>query len=110
MLTPILDLLLIQCIIVFITDISGITHYIKKWIWKYLRGTTNYPPSFELHLVECSLCQTWWIGLIYLIITHNISIPMIAYVAALSYLTTSTNLLLRGVKNNVDKLIDALWM
>lgn len=110
MLIHILNLLLIQVIVVFIIDISGVIHYIKQWIWKILRGTKKYPDEFELKPLSCSLCMMFWIGLIYLLITHTLTIPMIAYVTILSYTTTSTNLLLRGIKNNVDKLIDMIWM
>lgn len=65
----ILDLLLIACVVCFVVDISG--------------ALRNFKKPFS-----CSLCMTWWIGLLYLIITRNFTVLGIAWVAFLSMMSS----------------------
>lgn len=91
----IIDLILIQLIIVYIIDLSGVIDSIKLFISKHLTKNKIVTTNFSLKPFDCSLCSTWWIGLIYLIICHSFTIPYIALVALLSFLTPiSSNILL----------------
>lgn len=78
-----LDLLYLTLIIVFITDISGVVSHIETALAKWLKVRKVSVP-----LLTCSLCQTWWVGLLYLLITHNVTLGGIALVALFAYLTT----------------------
>lgn len=107
-----LNILLIATILVIITDLSGIREYIKSHLYFKLRGTYNYPDSWDsplIHLLSCSLCQTWWVGLLYLIITGNLTIPAIAYLLVISYLTTTIKDILVFIKELLTKAIDKLF-
>ena len=64
-----IDLLLLAVIICFIVDISGALRKFRK------------PFS-------CSLCCSWWGGLIYLLVTRNFTIQGVAFVAVLSMMSS----------------------
>lgn len=107
-----LNILLIAIILVIVTDLSGIVEYIKSHLYFKLRGTYDYPPSWDspiIHLMSCSLCQTWWVGLVYLIVIGQVTIPAIAYLLAIAYLTTTIKDILVLVKEILTKAIDKLF-
>lgn len=68
-----IDILLLSTICVMVTDISGFFDYFEEWLGKKLKA------KVQLKILECSLCQTWWLGLLYLIITNQVHIYSIAY-------------------------------
>lgn len=107
-----LNILLIAVILVIITDLSGVVEYIKSHLYYKLRGTYNYPPSWDtpiIHLLSCSFCQVWWAGLLYLIVIHQLTIPAIAYLLVMSYLTTTIRDLLVFFKEVLTKAIDKMF-
>lgn len=79
------DLIIIQFLWVFISDFSGFTEDALKPLFRKWFGIGQ--PS---KIVSCSLCQTWWTGLLYLIITGHFTFPYVAAVAALAALTPVT--------------------
>lgn len=100
----ILNLLILQLIVVFIVDLSGVMTSIKHLIWKWLKGNKPYK-DFELKPFTCSLCSAFWTGLIYLLITHSFTIPYIAFVALLAFLASTAGSLLQLIKDALDTLI-----
>ena len=107
-----LNIFLIAIILVIITDLSGIVEYIKSHLYFRLRGTYDYPPSWDtpiIHLMSCSLCQTWWVGLVYLIVIGQVTIPAIAYLLAIAYLTTTIKDIIVFIKETLTKAIDKLF-
>lgn len=107
-----LNILLITLILVIITDLSGIVEYFKSHLYFKLRGTYDYPPSWDspiIHLISCSFCQVWWVGLLYLIVIHQVTIPAIAYLLVMAYLTTTIRDLLVFFKEVLTKSIDKLF-
>ena len=104
-----LNILLIAVIMTIITDLSGVVHYIKSHLYYKLRGTYNYPDSWDspiIHLLGCSFCQVWWIGLLYLVVTGNLTIQAIAYLLAIAYLTTTIRDIIVLVKEIMTRVID----
>ena len=100
----ILNLILIQLLVVFIVDLSGVMTSIKKGIWKWLKKDKPYK-DFDLKPFTCSLCSTWWAGLIYLIITQHFTIYYIALVALLAFLASTAATLLQLLKDSIDNLL-----
>lgn len=107
-----LELLFICAIIVFITDLSGA---IDDLVIPLIKRALNIPKNANISIkfITCSLCQTWWIGLIYLLIQHAFTIPNIAYVCLLAYLTPHLKAILLYIKefliwieNKFYKIID----
>ena len=106
----IIDLILIQLIIVFIIDLSGAVESFKLFLSKILTKGKIQTTNFDLKPFTCSLCSTWWIGLIYLLICHSFTIPYIALVALLSYLTPLSSSILLLIKDLAIFLINKLNM
>ena len=104
-LTVLINLLLIQLLVVFIVDLSGVMTHIKKAIWKWLKGKDKPYKDFEMKPFDCSLCTTWWTGLIYLLITHSFTIPYILVVAGLAFLASTAASLLQLIKDTLDNFI-----
>ena len=106
----IIELILIQLIIVFIIDLSGVVDSIKLFISKHLTKNKIVTTNFSIKPFDCSLCTTWWIGLIYLLICHSFTIPYIALVALLSYLTPLSSSILLLIKDLAIFLVNKLNM
>ena len=106
----IIELILIQLIIVFIIDLSGAVESFKLFISKILTKGRIQTTNFDLKPFTCSLCSTWWIGLIYLLICHSFTIPYIALVALLSYLTPLSSSILLLIKDLAIFLVNKLNM
>lgn len=86
MLNHMLNLLCLAIIVVFIVDISGAVDSFKKFIsWALTKGRLM-SDNFNLKPFDCSLCSTWWTGIIYLLITNTFTIQMVTYVALLAFL------------------------
>lgn len=95
-----INLLVLTFIIVFIIDLSGIIEEVENMIAKRLKvHKVHIPKPFS-----CSLCSTWWIGLIYLLIIGQFTIPMIGYVALLAYLTPIWMNVLIALKDVLGKI------
>ena len=104
----IIELILIQLIIVFIIDLSGAVESFKLFLSKILTKGKIQTTNFDLKPFDCSLCSTWWIGLIYLLICHSFTIPYIALVALLSFLTPLSSSILLLIKDLAIFLINKL--
>lgn len=82
-----IDLLMIAIIVCFIVDISGIIDSVKRMIWKWIFNDKIVYSDFRLKPFDCSLCLTFWCGLIYLFVVGSFSIfgmMVVCIIAALS--------------------------
>ena len=79
---PWTDLLFLTFVVVYIVDVSGWTDTWLGWLSRWLGHTVTSLKPFS-----CSLCMTWWSGILYLLITGRFCLPLLAYVAALSWLS-----------------------
>lgn len=108
----VIELIMIAFIICFITDISGVTDTYRLVLYKLITGSYKgfNPDKVNLpKIMYCSLCQTWWAGLIYLTITSNISIYGIFIVALLSMLTESITHILELIKHIILSTTSKLY-
>lgn len=106
-----LDLFIIQLIIVYIIDISGISNYIKKWVYNYFFKNSKLKMKYydlELKPFLCSTCMTHHLLLIYLIIFGEFELLNYAFVCLLSYSATISMNLLFLIKELSDKIIDKI--
>lgn len=102
------DLLLITMILVFIIDVSGVVDHIKRFVWNWVyKGKREYH-DFDLKPFDCSMCTTWWVGLIYLCFT-SLTWANVAYVALLAYLTPVFKDVIVLVKDIAIKAIDCVY-
>lgn len=79
---PYTDILFLTLIVVFIVDASGFTDSWLDALSRWLKHRVNSFKPFS-----CSLCMTWWSGIVYLIATGRFCLPLIAYVAGLAFLS-----------------------
>ena len=82
-----IKLLLIALIIVFIVDISGVVDHLINPLVKHI---LKIPKSsrIEIPLISCSLCMTFWSGLIYIICMREFTLLNLFFVCVCAFLTT----------------------
>lgn len=98
---------MVALVVIYIVDLSGFT---QTWlnVLSLYRGRTIK----ELKPFSCSLCMVWWIGLGYILTTGHLNLPMVAFVALLSFLSVPLGqvlILMREFLNSIiSKLMDLL--
>ena len=100
---PYLDLLFLALIVVFIVDLSGWT---DTWLDAFSRWLGHKVKEFKPF--TCSLCMTWWTGIVYLIVTGRFSLGLLAYVALLAFLSFPISQFLIFIKELLLKWINKL--
>ena len=101
-------LLLINLTIVFLIDQSGFINEFKQWLKKLLTNGKMSDPGYSIKPFDCSLCMTFWISLIYLLIINGLTIESFALVCLSAWLTTFTNDIYIVVKEMWTKLINKI--
>lgn len=99
-----IDLFLITLIIVFIIDISGFIDETETILSKWLKGKARVPKPFS-----CSLCMTWWTGLIYLLIIGEFTLLWIATVALFALLSGVLATLLICIRETLNWVIEKAY-
>lgn len=99
-----LNLLLIQVILVIITDLSGFPEDGLKPLLRRITGSPGEPSK----IFTCSLCQTNWLGLLYLILTGNLSLLNYAFVLFLAFMTPVTGSLLFLIRDFIQRMIESI--
>lgn len=100
-----ISLLLITWLCVFIIDLSGIIESIETLVRK-IRGWQFFrvPKPFA-----CSLCSSWWLGLIYLLASSQFTLGNIALCALCALLSGEIYGLVIGLKNVINRCIHKLY-
>ena len=99
------NLLLIAFITVFIIDYSGFIDEMDKILTKVLKSKT------PLHIpkpLSCSLCSTFWLGLIYLICVNQFTLLNIAGVIVVSAFTPEILAFIYLMKDLFNSIIDSV--
>ena len=99
-----LDVIFIQIIVCFIIDLSGFIQSLEEGLSKLLKFKCVIPKPFS-----CSLCSGFWINLIYLIITHNFTLPYVVFVAIISFFSKNISGFLRWSQEALVKIEDLLY-
>lgn len=68
MIDIIINILLLACICIMVTDIARFPFEVEQRLSKWLKGKVS------IKLLECSLCQSWWLSFLYLLFTENLSL------------------------------------
>ena len=101
------ELLMITIIVVYIIDLSGAINSIKYGIWKWLRGNKPYK-EYQFKPFDCSLCMSFWIGLIWLFLSHSMSLKYIMILCLFSYLSDVIGDILRLIKDILITLMSKI--
>ena len=100
-----INLLLITTILVFIIDLSGFTQSVQTFLKKWLK--TN--KDIVIKPFMCSLCMTFWVGIIYALIMHSLTIPILAYIALLAFMTPVIKDILKLIQDFIIAVINAIY-
>lgn len=99
----IIDLTLVALITIYIVDLSGFTDTWLAFLSHYKgKKVTSLKPF------SCSLCMVWWVCLLYALCTGSLSLPIIAFIALLSFLSVPLGHLLVFLREAFIKLTDTL--
>lgn len=105
----IFNLLLIGLICVFVIDYSGIIEELDKVLTKVFKSRVplHIPKPFS-----CSLCSTWWAGLIYLLTISQFNLLNIAILGIVCTLTPEMLSIIYFIKDLINKVFDLLenWL
>ena len=103
-----INLILLTTIVVFIVDISGAIDSLKSSLkWILTKGKMKNS-DYQLKPLDCSLCITFWIGIVYLLITNNFTLPYLGFVCLLSCFSNvikSSILLVEDILIKITQLI-----
>ena len=99
----IIDLILVAMVTIYIVDLSGFTDTWLKVLSHYKGRKIQ-----ELKPFSCSLCMVWWVCLIFLLVTGNLTLPMVAFTALLSFLSVPCGQLLILIREAFLKVITKL--
>lgn len=99
-----LNLLWITIIAVFIIDISGFIDFVKEKLARWL-GVR----SVSIKPFDCSLCSTWWAGLIYIAVIGKFTLSGVALVAAFAIAAYPIAQLITWTRDALLGLINKLW-
>src|SRR5574344_2768618 len=99
----IIDLLLLTTIITYTVGISGFVEVLKEKIWNYLYNPIPYT-NWSLKRLDCPICLTFWVGLIYLFIIKAITLLNITIVCLYSLFQPIINNILIVIRELLIKL------
>ena len=101
------NLLLISALVIYIVDLSGFTDSWKNFLWRHFKTNTKSMKPFD-----CSQCMTWWVGLAYLALSGQFTLPMICLAAALAFLSYPIGQIFIFIKEGLNFIIDKLtgWL
>jgi len=106
-----LQLLLLAAVVVYVVDLSGFTDW---WLSRLSRFTVrrHYPPVKSLRPFSCSLCMVWWCGISFAWLHGQLTIPVLAYVAGLSFLSITLSELFIFLRETLTGFIARLnrWL
>lgn len=97
-----LELLALAFIVVYIVDETGIVNSFKTFIKSWL----NTKSDITLKPLDCSLCMTHWVCLVYVLIFGNLDIFVYLYILFLSCNTNNIYTLIQKVNEAIGKLFD----
>lgn len=104
-----LNIFFIAVILVFGIDLSGVIDSLSQKIWKWMYPKVKYDGWRIPKPFSCSLCSTFWCGLLYLIITNSFSWFMLLYVALLAFMTPVIASTLVFVKDGLIWIINKMY-
>ena len=95
-----LKLFEITIIVVIIVDISGVVTDAKKMIGRIL-GIQNV----SIKIIECSFCVNWWLSLLYIYVTNNLTLSTILFALLCSTFTPIIKDLVFLIRDIFGKII-----
>lgn len=99
----IIDLILVALITIYVVDLSGFTDTWLNALSHYKgRRITGLKPF------SCSLCMVWWVCLAFLLMSAKLTLPMVALIALLSFLSAPIGQFLVFLREGLNKVVNIL--
>lgn len=105
MINTYVDLLILAFAVVYAIDVSG---FVPEIITRFFRWLKKPRPTQTVKPWECSLCMTFWTGVVYLLIT-GFTLPAFLYVIALSAFSTTIKDIFILTRDILTKIIDTIY-
>lgn len=99
-----IDLLLIAAITIYVVDLSGFTQAWRSSLARLLHAKDLRP----MRPFDCSMCMTWWTCIIYSLCVGQFSIPVLAYIAALSFLSITIGQIFLFIREGFHAILNKL--
>lgn len=106
------DLLLVAAIVVYVVALSGFTQTWLGWLSKFT-ARFGYGPVHQLRPFSCPQCMTWWCCLLWAAFQGQLTLPVVAYCAALAFFSITLENVLIFIREGLLWLItklNRLWM
>lgn len=99
-----IDIALLALIVIYVVDLSGFTDAWRSLLsrWTGVQRLRALPPF------DCGQCAVWWTCLVYALAVRSLSLPVVAYVAALAFLSAPLGQALLLIREALAKLIRKL--
>lgn len=109
MIKILLDIFLIHLIVVCIVDRTDFPSSAKKALsWLLTKGVI-VKEDYSFHLIDCSTCISWWLSLLYIILTGHLSLLTVAIAILLATFTHLTKSLIILVEDSVVAVIQFIY-
>lgn len=99
-----IELLLLAVITIYIVDLSGFTESWRSALKRRLNAKDLKP----IRPFDCSLCMTWWTCIVFSICAGTFSLPVLAYIAMLSFLSLPIGQLMIFIREGMTFLINKM--
>lgn len=99
-----IDLLLVAAITIYIVDLSGFTEAWRSALTRLLKARDLKP----IKPFDCGQCMTWWVCIIFSICAGTFSLPVLAYIALLSFLSLPLGQLLIFIREGMMSLVNKM--
>lgn len=101
-----LNIFLMAIILVYGIDILGFAEEMKIKLFKFVKGKNVIYKPYSLRPLDCSLCLSFWIGILILIFNLKLTVINIAYVCLISFFTPQFKDVLLTIQDFVQNIID----
>lgn len=108
MINILINLLMINIMITYIWQISGFIDEIKRLVWKILWKNNIPYKNFDFKPFTCSICMTFWISILYILIMNNFSLFYIFMCIINSYLNPIIYNILIGIKEFLIRITNKI--
>lgn len=104
-----LNMFLIVIATICIVDLSGFIDTLKSGIKFVLTKGKFSNPDYSLKPIDCSLCMSWWLQLLYLLIIGNCTIINIGIALLLSCSTQQIKGIIQLIQDLITTLINYIY-
>lgn len=101
-----LNIFFTAIILVYGIDILGFAEEMKIKLFKFIKGKNVIYRPYSLRPLDCSLCLSFWAGILILIFSLKLTIINIAYVCMVSFFTPQYKDVLLTIQDMAQNIIN----